>query len=145
MTRLEEISVNDLLSAMDQTEDPTAIKRLMVAILYKRGPSVPMIAEWFDLRAATIYRWFDRLETEPLPTAASDRQRPGRPPKLTAGQRTQLSTDIEKNPSEWGYDTSEWSPQLIQSHLQSNYDTTYSIRHIHRILEDIGRNELRRS
>lgn len=35
--------------------------RLMVAILSKQGPSVSMIARWFDLREATVYAWFDRL------------------------------------------------------------------------------------
>lgn len=34
----------------------------MVAIIYKRGPSVPMIAEWLDKRERTIYNWLDRLE-----------------------------------------------------------------------------------
>jgi hypothetical protein len=31
-----------------------------------------MIAEWLDTREQTIYRWFDRLEEEPIDQAVKD-------------------------------------------------------------------------
>ena len=82
MARLENVSVEELEAALDAADGKRETKRLLVAIIYKRGPSAPMIAEWLDTREQTIYRWFDRLETEPIEQAVKDRQRPGRPPKL---------------------------------------------------------------
>lgn len=66
MTRLEVISVKDLEEELVETDGYREVQRLITAIIYKRGPSVPMIAEWLDKREATIYEWFNRLEAEPI-------------------------------------------------------------------------------
>jgi len=87
MARLENISVEELEAALDDATGKRETKRLLVAIIYKRGPSIPMIAEWLDTREQTIYRWFDRLEEEPISEAVQDRKRSGRPSKLGEAER----------------------------------------------------------
>jgi len=66
MTRLDNIAVEKLKEALDQATGKRETKRLLVAIIYKQGPSAPMFAEWLHTRKQTIYRWFDRLEEEPI-------------------------------------------------------------------------------
>lgn len=82
MARLEYISVEELGAALDEATGKRETKRLLVAVIYKGRPSAPMIAEWFDTRDQTIYRWFNRLEEEPISQAVQDRQCSGRPSKL---------------------------------------------------------------
>ncbi len=54
MARLEEILVEELDDAIVYIENYREVQRLIAAIIYKRCPSVPMIAEWLDKREATI-------------------------------------------------------------------------------------------
>lgn len=53
-----------------------------------------MIAEWLDMRELTIYRWFDRLEQEPISQAVQDRQRSGRLPKLDDYDRAEFQEAV---------------------------------------------------
>lgn len=59
MGKLEEISLADLHERLEDVDEKKPTQRLLLAILYKQGPSVPMIAEWFDMRERTVYDWFD--------------------------------------------------------------------------------------
>lgn len=110
----------------------------MAAIIYKRGPSAPMIAEWLDTREQTIYRWFDRLETEPIEQAVQDRQRSGRPSKLDDADVTEFRQAVQHPPEEVGYDHPAWTTALAQQFLKDEFDVTYTRRHVQRLLKDAG-------
>jgi len=139
MTRLESVSLDDLHDALDDATGKKATRRLMVAILYKRGPSVPMIADWFDMREGTVYRWFDRLEAEPVEEAIRDRPKPGRPPKLTDDQRETFEQALREPPTERGYDASAWSPAIARDFLDEEFDVAYTLRHVRRLLNETAR------
>lgn len=136
MTRLEKVSVEELEAALDDATEKRETKRLLVAIIYKRGPSAPMIAEWLDTREQTIYRWFDRLEAEPISQAVQDRQRSGRPPKLDDSDRAEFQATVQNPPSEAGYDHTAWTTDLAQQVLKDEFDVEYSRRHVQRLLKD---------
>lgn len=134
MSRLQNVSLGDLHAALDSVVQKKPTQRLMVAILYKKGPSVPMIAEWFDLREGRIYRWFDRMETEPLETAVRDRPRPGRPSKLTDEQYEAFRSALQDPPAASGYDADEWTPELVRRYIEAEFGVEYSRRHVRRLL-----------
>jgi putative transposase len=138
MARLEDVSVEELEAALEEATGKRETKRLLVAIIYKRGPSAPMIAEWLDTREQTIYRWFDRIESEPIDQAVRDRQRSGRPPKLDDEDREAFRDAVQRSPSEAGYDGSEWTPDLAQQFLAEEFGVDYSRRHVQRLLHDAG-------
>jgi len=124
-------------AALEDATGSRETKRLLVAIIYKRGPSAPMIAEWFDTREQTIYRWFDRLEEEPISQAVQDRQRSGRPPKLDDTDQTEFQEAVQKPPFEAGYDHSSWTTELAQQFLKDDFNAEYSRRHVQRLLDDV--------
>ncbi len=138
MARLDDVPVEDLEAALENATGKRETKRLMVAIIYKRGPSAPMIAEWLDTREQTIYRWFDRLETEPIEQAVRDRHRPGRPPKLDDADRAKFRAAVQEPPTDVGYDHPAWTTALAQQFLQNAFDVEYSRRHVQRLLKDAG-------
>jgi transposase len=138
MARLENVPVEDLEAALEDATGKRETKRLLVAIIYKRGPSAPMIAEWLDTREQTIYRWFDRLESEPIDQAVQDRQRSGRPPKLEDSQWETFRDAVQQLPTEAGYDEPEWTPDLARRFLEDEFDVEYSRRHVQRLLHDAG-------
>ena len=134
MRRLTMLSLDELIENLDQVTNKKPTQRLMIAILYKRGHSVPTIAEWYDMRENTIYDWFDRLENEPIKQAIYDRTKPGRPPKLTEDERQQLKSALEESPSRAGCDASSWSPPLVQRYIKDNYGVEYSLRYTRTIM-----------
>ncbi|WP_436925432.1 helix-turn-helix domain-containing protein [Halosimplex amylolyticum] len=138
MARLETVPVEELEAALEGADGRKEVTRLLVAIIYKRGPSVPMIAEWLDVREQTIYRWFDRLEEEPIDRAVRDRQRPGRPPKLDASDREAFRRAVRDPPSEAGFDRPAWTTELARRFLEDALGVEYSRRHVRRLLKDAG-------
>jgi transposase len=136
MPLLAQTAVEELHEALDAVEAKKPTQRLMLAILYKRGPSVPMIADWFDMREETIYRWFRRMEREPLLEAVYDEPRPGRPPKLTDAQRETFTRALRGSPKDVGRESEHWTPAIAKAYLADEFDVDYSIRHVRRLLQN---------
>lgn len=138
MAKLEDVSVADLHEALDAAVGKKETQRLMLAILYKQGPSVPMLSDWFDMRERTVYDWFDRLEAEPLDEAIHDKPRPGRPPKLTDEQRATFEAALDDAPPDHGIEASAWTPAVAQTYLREQFDAEFTRRHVRRLLHDAG-------
>lgn len=138
MARLENVSVETLEDALDEASGRREIYRVMAAILYKRGPSAPMIAAWLDTREQTVYRWFDRLESEPIEQAISDRPRSGRPAKLSDADAEAFREIVRNPPAEAGYDRPAWTTALAQQLLEAEFGVAYTRRHVQRLLKDAG-------
>lgn len=135
MTRLEEVPVCDLRELAESFDAHRPIRRLYGAILYKQGVSAPTIAAWLDVRPATVYSWFDRLEAaEELERAVRDDRRPGRPPKLRGADRREFFELLAAPPTNAGIDADDWSPQLAKELLSARYEVNYSLRHVRRLL-----------
>lgn len=138
MAKLEDVPIADLEAALEATDGKRETQRLMIAILYKRGPSVPMIAEWFDMREGTIYNWFDRFEERSIENAITDDHRSGRPPKLDETARKAFIKAVNEPPTESGYEQPAWSTKLAQRFLREEFDVEYSQRHVQRLLKEAG-------
>lgn len=138
MAKLENISPTELHELLDEVSEKKPTQRLMLAILYKQGPSVPMIAEWFDMRERTVYDWFDRMETEPLDDAIYDDPRPGRPAKLTDDERAGFEAALDDAPTDHGIDAPAWTPAVAQAFIRRKFDVEYTQRHVQRLLKDTG-------
>jgi len=121
---------------MVETDGYREVQRLIAAIIYKRGPSVPMLAEWLDKREATIYEWFNRLEDQPIREAIQDEQRPGRPSKLTKEEHEQFEAALKNSPEDIGYDAPAWTPKLARKYLLEEFDAEYTLRHVRRKMKD---------
>lgn len=135
MTRLTEVSLDELRRVAESFDDHRSLRRLFAAILYKKGASAPTIADWFDVRPATVYGWFDRLESaEDYEAAVTDDPRPGRPPKLRDPERGEFIEQLKQPPSAVGFESKQWSPRLAGELLESRYSVHYSRRHVRRLL-----------
>jgi transposase len=137
MAKLESVSTAELESSLSELCEGREAERVVAAIIYKRGPSVPMIADWLDVREQTVYRWFDRLEDEPIEQAIQHRPRPGRPSKLEAAEREQFLQALNESPEASGYDRSAWTIDLASEYLDDEFDVEYSQRHVRRLLQDV--------
>jgi transposase len=136
MNKLEDVDAGALRDALGKASSAKAAKRLMIALAYTDGVRVETLSERYDIPRATVYSWLDRFQYQSISEALEDESRPGRPSKLTASQREQLFDELLGSPAELGYDTSEWTPERTQRHIERTYDVTYSLGHVRRLLRE---------
>ena len=79
-------------------------------------------------------QWFDACGLDGLRTG----DRPGRPPRLTTDQRSELVALIEAGPSACGFDTGIWTGPMIRELIRRQYSVTYHAHHIPRMLHALG-------
>lgn len=139
MPRLEDVSIGSLRTELESFDEHRPMLRLLAAVLYKGGPPVPDIADWLDVREATVYAWFDRIEeAEDLSDAVRDRPRPGRPPKLPPAERETVLHQLAGPPCAVGLEATEWDVELARQYLADEHAVEYSPRHVRRLLTEAG-------
>jgi transposase len=138
MNKLEDVDAGALRDALGKASSAKAAKRLMIALAYADGVRVETLSERYEIPRATVYSWLDRFEHQSISEAITDKSRPGRPAKLDASHRERLSEDLAGSPAEVGYETSEWTPELAQRHIEQTYDVTYSLGHVRRLLRELA-------
>ena len=131
MEHLEDVSVDALQAALEATEGRTPALRLVAAIAYKHGVTQSELADWFDVERKTIYNWLRRIDRDDLEEAVRDRQRPGRPPKLTADDRDTLSSILRDDPT-------PWSVREVSELIAERFDVEYAASSCRRILHELG-------
>lgn len=132
MTKLDAVPVEALREALEAADDAKAAKRLMVALAYKDGVAVDTIASRYGIPQSTVYYWLDRFETQSIPAALEDEPRPGRPPKLTAEQRTTVDSWLDESPQAFGYDAERWRAADLRDQIHDAFDVEYSTAHVAR-------------
>lgn len=138
--KIPDVSVDALRTKLAETDDDgTAVKRLMTAIAYKRGQSPADIEETFGISRKTVYLWLDRFEERGLDDGLYDEPKPGRPPKLTHEQLQDLAAVLQEPPADAGYERIQvWTPALTRHWLQTRFDVEYTLRHVRRLMDDVG-------
>lgn len=138
MTRLTEVTVEQLRRALDDVNGSKPTLRLTAAIAYMNGVSQTELAEWFGVSRRTIYGWLTRLEEKPIAEAVHDDPRPGRPGKLSTAQRSRLETRLQEPPTRAGYDEPAWTPSLVREYLVERFDVAYSRSSCRRLMKEAG-------
>jgi transposase len=129
----------------ERPDDGKAVMRLVAAREYKAGLSPAEIERKYGWPEGTVYHWLDYIEQRGLDGALRDRDRSGRPPKLSDEERDRLLEDLRGSPENCGYDHGEWIPALVDHHLETEYGVEYSIRHVRRLMNEAGISWPRRS
>ena len=139
MNHLDEISVEELQSALNNVKEKKPTQRLLAAIAYKKDVTQTELAEWHGVQRRTIYNWLQRLDAdEPLEQAVSDVQRPGRTRKLSEAQEKALENILQDPPEKVGIDAPTWTPAIAQDYLKKTYDVEYSLPSCRRLLKEAG-------
>lgn len=138
MDRLAHLAFDDLHDQLDRTEGNVPTQRVLAAIGRKQGATLAELAERHNVTEKTIRNWLHRFADRPLDKAPYDDNRSGRPPKLSADERTAFFVDLLHSPEDFGFDRAVWEPELVHHHLLQAYGVNYSLRHVYRLLEEVG-------
>ncbi len=125
-----------LRAALDDADDPKAVKRLMVAIAYEDGVSVDTLGDRYGFPRSTIYSWLSQFESGDVADAIRDSPRPGRPRRLTDAELDELDDALAAAPAAVGLDGDEWTPSLARRYVRREFDVEYSLGHVRRLLRN---------
>jgi transposase len=136
MDKLDGVSESALRDQLEAAESAKATKRLMVAIAYKDGVPVSTLSERYGVPESTLYYWLDRLAEKPLSEAVEDDDRPGRPSELDEADRQAVFDALADSPEAYGFEDASWTPEVVQRLIEREYDVSYSLGHVRRLLRD---------
>lgn len=128
MSKLEKFDVDQLQTALEGATSAKSAKRLMVALGYKDGVDTSVLSTRYGIPQSTIYYWLDRFEERGIEEATEDKQRPGRPPKLTVDQCAEVESWLAEQPE----CSEEWTARRLQRRIDEEFDVKYTIAHVHR-------------
>lgn len=116
----------------------TLEKRRWRAIdLLKRGLNLSQVAAKVGSSVSSVFRWHEafrergRWALKPQPV-------PGRPPKLNASQKRQLTKILVAGAPSSGYSTDLWTQRRVAKVIQERFGIDYHPNHMWRFLQSLG-------
>ena len=99
---LPDVSISQL-SEMQKNEPPGKSRdRLKAGKLRKRGRTLDRIADIVEYAKSTVHGWLLRMQEEGL-ERRHDRKSPGRPPRLSGDQISELDGILRRSPTDSGF------------------------------------------
>lgn len=112
-------------------------RRLRAIALLDQGLLPHEVAERVGVDRRSVRRW-KRAYRRKGRDGLKARPAPGRPPKLTAGQRRTLVGWILRGPEAFGFRTALWTCQRIVQLIRQRFHVTYHPDHVGRLLRACG-------
>jgi transposase len=124
-------------NALSDSEKAKFYHRLDLVMLAVNGMPVKEIAALFNESPTTISFWTKKV-VELGVDALKSGEHTGRKPRLLCEQLRQLDEDLQKAPSEFGYDFNLWDGLVLCRHLSDHYAVNIQVRQCQRILRQLG-------
>jgi transposase len=134
-TFLANISAQRLKKLYDKETNAKAKIRLLSAIQRKNGKSIDEIAYLLAKNRRTIHSWLVRFNERGI-DAKDSKKAPGKLPSLTAKQRRELITVLERGPPH--NPTGLWSTKEVRELIAKKYRRTFVKQHVWRMLVTLG-------
>jgi transposase len=112
-------------------------RRFQALILYRKGVPQADIARQFRVSRAAVCQWL-RTAKKKGPSGLKRKPRPGRPPKLTTGQRQSLIKLLARGAERAGYTTQLWTAERIQRLVSERFGARYHVNHVPKLLRQCG-------
>lgn len=137
MTRNEQIE--ELRLAMRQTKDKQLFERYQAVFLHFDGKNNIEIADIIQRNRATVGEYIKAYKKGGI-TGLRMGISTGKPPHLTAEQRAELAEIIAtKTPADVGFEPyTNWTLALLVSLTEREWDASYSLRGMSKLLERMG-------
>jgi len=112
-------------------------RRRSAAPLLKQKLSLHEIARRIGCHASSVLRWRNALQAGG-PEALKAKPVPGRPPRLTGKQKTQLVRLLAQGAMAHGYRTALWTTQRIAALIERRLGVHYHRNHVGKLLHQLG-------
>ena len=110
-------------------------RRKIAARLFERGASLTEVAAIVGSSISSAHRWKEAWQHgRGLPS----KPHPGRTPKLSALQRSELVAALSQGTRLWGYAPDGWTGPLVRDMIQRLFGVDYHPDYVPRLLRQLG-------
>ena len=124
-------------NAINTSEEAKYYHRLDLVMLAVNGMPVKEIAALFNESPTTISYWTKKVVEQGVESLKSGKH-PGRNSRLSDEMLAQVGLDLQKTPTEFGYDLNLWDGLVLSKHLSDHYSIGIQVRQCQRILRQLG-------
>jgi len=126
-----------MLKNAEHKGDLRTVKRVNSVLALVEGFTRSAIADILNVCEESIRLWFTAFLLKG-PSGIKSNTPPGRPPKLTKTQKTQLDQIITMGPVAAGYPGACWRSPMIQHLIHERFGVFYSVGYIVQLLKNMG-------
>ena len=110
--------------------------RLHALLLIAQGMSCHKAARLLGDAPRTVAYWVQRFEREGFAGLVDD-TRPGRPPRLSQDQLTEIAAALRKDPAELGL-RGLWDGKMLSGFIHQQWGVSLGVRQCQRIFRQLG-------
>lgn len=112
-------------------------RRRQAISLLNQGLIPAQVARAVGTSRASVTRWRQAHEKKG-DSALASKPHPGKPPRLTGGQRRRLLALLKQGPRRHGYSTELWTLRRVGEVIEKHFGVTYHPGHVWYVLRDLG-------
>jgi transposase len=112
-------------------------KRLHAVVLNAEGRTSGELAQILKAPRSRVSEWLSLYQAYGV-EGLLEGNRCGRPPLLTAEQRTQLGDILDSGPVAYGLDTGIWTSPLLAWVIEEEFGVAYHPGHVRKLLHELG-------
>jgi len=112
-------------------------RRRQALRVLKAGKNLPETARAVGASVSSVFRWYQAYRKHGL-RGLKATPTPGRPPKLSPGERKALLELLLEGPTALGYRTDLWTLKRIAHVIYNEFDVRYHPCHVWRLLTQLG-------
>ena len=113
-------------------------ERLLVIRNYKKGMKLRKIGEVLDIPHTKAHYWIKRYNKQGIDGLKTRKQK-GKTPLLSQKDLIKIKEYLVNNkPKAYHGIPAGWNSRDVKAYIKSNYNVSYSLRHIERLLHKIG-------
>jgi transposase len=116
-----------------RSEESRYDHRLHGVLLVSQGLDCRSVADYLGEHPVTVERWVNGFNRRGF-AALRERERPGRPPRLSKVDWAAVDRDLRKPPRKFGYGQNLWDGKLLAHHLARRFDVRLGVRQCQRII-----------
>ena len=111
--------------------------RLDLVMLSINGMPVKEISSLYKESITTIHNWTKKVIEQGVESLRTGKHT-GRKPRLSAEQLEQIDNDLQKHPTDFGYELNQWDGLVLSRHIADHYDVSLQVRQCQRIMKQLG-------
>ena len=111
--------------------------RIAALLLLLSGWKSTSIASLFGLSKWSVVKWIHKANEEGV-KSVEDKQRTGRPPRVTDSCKQALEQALQKPPREFGIARARWDGIVVVQYLKQFHGVTIRTRRAQQLLHELG-------
>lgn len=106
-------------------------------LAYSQGQEIETIAQDLSVSQESLYAWLRDFLVDRLESLRYQRN-PGRPSRLTKGEKRHLKKIITEGPLAYGFTRGCWSSLLVQQVILDKFGVLYNRNYVCELLKNVG-------